>query len=1569
MSGAETFASTNQSEIAIIGLACRFPGAKNPDEFWRNLRDGVESISFFSDQELESSGVTPALLSDPNYVKAAALLEDARLFDASFFGFNPREAEITDPQHRLFLECVWQALESAGYDAETYKGAVGVYAGAGMNAYFLSHLHPNDEIKESVGDNQIRMGNRIDNLCTRVSYKLNLRGPSLLVQTNCSTSLVAVHLACQSLLIGESDMALAGGVRVGTSQKAGYLYQQGGIVSPDGHCRAFDARAQGMIGGDGAGVVLLKRLGEALADGDSIHAVIKSSAVNNDGSAKIGYTAPGSDGQRRVIAEALAMGGVEPETITYVEAHGTGTDLGDPIEIAALTQAFRAGTEKKGFCAVGSVKTNIGHTDTAAGVAGLIKTVLALKHQQLPPSLHFERPNPKIDFANSPFYVNARLAEWSAAGGQTPRRAGVSSFGIGGTNAHVILEEAPVRRESLVKSRPSHLLVLSAKSGSALETMTANLACHLQPSPGLNLTDVAYTLGVGRGNFSHRRMLVCDGLGDAVTALETSDPQRVFTAHQEAKDRPVVFMFPGQGAQYVQMASELYRVEAAFRHWVDTCAEILQPHLDHRDLRHQLFPNEEQAASAAPQLKQTSIAQPALFVIEYALARLWMEWGLRPEAMIGHSIGEYVAACLAGVFSLEDALALVAARGRLMQQLPGGAMLAVPLPAGEVQGLLKQKKNLSLAAINGPSLCVVSGPEDAIDAWQTQLAEQGVDGRRLHTSHAFHSAMMDSILEPFTEQVERLTLKSPQIPYISNLTGTWIKAAEATAPSYWAKHLRQTVRFADGIEELLKEPSRVFLEIGPGQTLGTLAKRHPERTVEQVVLSSLPHAHDRHSDVGFLLNTLGRLWLAGARVDWPAFYAGQSARRVPLPTYPFERQRYWIEPPGPAGGNTRRPQPLTKKAEIADWFYLPLWKQTPPLAPSRHFTTAREKPCWLIFTDACGIGSRLARQLEEAGQDVTSVSAGEQFDRRGERRYQINPREPADYQALLEELCAGGKRPQLILHLWGVTADDDLRRVRESLEDAQHLGFYSLLFLAQACGAQKMTERVRIGVVTNGVQEVTGEEKLSPAKATVLGPCRVIPQEYPHIACRSVDVVLPPPGSRHEEKLINLLITELAGEPSGSTVAYRGDHRWEQTFEAVRLDGAAAGTPLLKAGGVYLITGGLGGIGLELAEHLARTIGAKLILTGRSPFPPREEWDRWLAGHTDEDVVSRKIRKLRALEELGAEVLVARADAADVEEMRAVVSRARARFGEIRGVIHAAGIAGGGMIQLKAPEVAASVLAPKVEGTIVLDAIFKDAKLDLLVLCAARTGIVGGVGQADYTAANAFLDAFARDNTKRQPETYTVAIDWGTWQEVGMAVNTEMPLGIEEWRRRNLKTGMLPQEGVEAFRRILSSTLPQVIVSTEDFQARIEQADEITASSLVADIAKTEPPNPTHSRPDIASAYVAPRNEVEQVVAEIWQQLFGLEQVGIHDDFFELGGHSLLGLQVISRLRSSFRVELPLLALFESPSVAGLAASVARRLAEKAEPEEMIRMLAELEELSDEEAQRLLVVPVQPNGY
>jgi acyl transferase domain-containing protein len=1496
-------------DIAIIGMSGRFPGAESLAEFWQNLSNGVESIVFYSPEELVSAGVNPAVLKLPNYVNAGSILADIDRFDASFFGFNPREAESMDPQQRIFMECAWHALEDAGYDPESYDGAIGVYAGCAMSTY-LSQMQRNPDFIRLVGFLQVLIGNDKDYLTTHASYKLNLKGPSVSIQTTCSTSLVAVCLACHSLQARQCDMALAGGICIRAPQKTGYYYEPGGIYSPDGHCRVFDAQAQGMLFGNGVGIVVLKRLADAVADGDCIHAVIKGAAVNNDGSAKVSYTAPGLDGQARVIAMAQAMAGVAPHTITYIEAHGTATPVGDPIEIAALTKAFRTRTRKKNFCAVGSVKTNFGHLDHAAGIAGLIKTVLALKHKMLLPSLHFEAPNPAIDFANSPFYVNAKLSEWKKK--RFPRRAGVSAFGIGGTNAHVILEEAPPVKN--VRSyRPSHLLVLSARTSTALETATANLAAHLKQHPQLNLADIAYTQQVGRKAFGHRRVLVCHDLEDAVNALDTVDPKRVLTGRRAPQERPVFFMFSGQGAQYVNMARDLYRIEPTFREQVDRCAELLQPQLGF-DLRRVLYPPQKQTEKAAEQLQQTAITQPALFVIEYALARLWMEWGVRPRAMIGHSIGEYVAACLAGVFSLDAALELVATRGRLMQELPGGAMLSVPLSEPEVQALLTT--DLYLAAVNEHSMCVVSGSTAAIEQLATQLTGQGLECRRLHTSHAFHSGMMEPILEPFMAAVQKVDCKPPQIPFVSNVTGTWITAAEAMSPVYWASHIRQAVRFADGLETLLTEQYGVLLEIGPGQTLTTFARRHPAKAPEQRALSSLRHPHERQADTTFILNSLGRLWLAGVEIDWSGFYTHEQRQRVSLPTYPFERQRYWIEPVVESA-SSKTQDPSLKKLDIADWFYIPSWKRTILAWPATRQGLARQRTGWLVFADPCGVGSRLIDRLEQEGQDVVTVSMAEQFAKIGEQVYTLNPREPQDYHTLLKELFASNQAPEKIVHCWSVTASEQTLAGSEGFERCQDLGFYSLLYLAQALAKQNMTAYLRIGIVSNGIHLVTGKEALWPGKATVLGACKTIPQEYPNLRCQNIDIVIPPAGSPLEVRLPDYLIDELMTDPRDTVVAYRAGQRWVQLFEPVHFEPPAESQSLLRENGVYLITGGLGNICLALAEELARTVRARLVLIGRSAFPAREDWSQWLERHGGEDQISRRIRRIQTIESLGAQVLVCSAEVADEQQMQRVIEQTYAHFGELHGVIHGAGTVVAEAffaIDQAGRDNCNLHFQPKVRGLLVLEKVLRGKELDFWLLLSSMSSILAGLGFVAYSAANNFLDAFASKRNRATGIPW-INVNWDAWELQ------------ENWAL----AAMLPSEGIETFRRILSSSsLRQVLVSISDLQARIDKWINLKFQQEVQEGVPPAGEAPLHERPELEHDYVAPRNEVEQSIAAVWQELLGVQKVGIHDNFFtELGGHSLLATKLVARLRNQFQVDLPLRRFFEAPTVAELAAAIA----------------------------------------
>jgi phthiocerol/phenolphthiocerol synthesis type-I polyketide synthase E len=883
----QTAANDQDARIAIVGMACRLPGAADPQAFWRNLREGVESISFFDDDTLLANGVPTDVIGDKAFVKAGSLLEDCDRFDAEFFGFSPAEAVLMDPQIRVLLECAWEAIEHAGYDTSRYTGRVGVFSGMSMNSYLLNLSSLNAHARNGQAL-QARILNDKDFLSTWISYKLDLRGPSVSVQTACSTSLVALHLACQSLLNGESDMAMAGGVCIDGVRQLGYFAYDGSILSNDGHCRVFDADASGTICGNGAGMVVIKRLQDAIADGDTVHAVILGTAINNDGALKASYTAPSIEGQIDVIAEALGVAGVGADSIDYVEAHGTGTRIGDPAEIAAISEVFAGQSDRTGYCAIGSVKSNIGHLDAAAGVAGLIKAVLALREGELPPSLHFRAPNPQIDFAATPFYVVDRLQPWPRRA--HPRRAGLSSFGVGGTNAHVVLEQAPapLRREAAATG--PQLLVVSARTRAALQRAKARLANFLQAYPEVALDDVAYTLRQGRRAMPSRFACVASDAAEAIAALRDESVAPVSASEQFDG---AVFLFPGQGTQHIGMAQALYRGFPAFRETFDRCADALRASLG-RDLREWLFVGNGEIASADDSaLDNTAFAQPALFAVELSLARCLIALGVKPKAMLGHSLGEYVAATVAGVMTESDALRVVAARARMMAAMAPGAMLAVPMSEAAVRDALAAAPNCELAAVNAAEVCVVSGPFAAIDALDARLRGQGVECRRLRTSHAFHSAAMAPMLAEFEALMRGIRLQAPKLPYLSNVTGGWISAEQATDPAYWSRHLRTTVRFHDGIARLLREGHRLMLEVGPGASLSGLLRRLRGDDAPQA-LQTLRHPAREERDPQMLLQAIGRCWQAGARIDWATFGAAASHRRIPLPTYPFGGGCYWL---------------------------------------------------------------------------------------------------------------------------------------------------------------------------------------------------------------------------------------------------------------------------------------------------------------------------------------------------------------------------------------------------------------------------------------------------------------------------------------------------------------------------------------------------------------------------------------------------------------------------------------------------------------------------------------------------
>jgi acyl transferase domain-containing protein/thioesterase domain-containing protein len=1351
----ETVTDIAATDIAVVGRALRVPGARTVGEFWANLRDGVESVRRLSDAELRAAGVDSGLMADPNYIRVGAPLEDMELFDSGFFGFSPREAAIMDPQHRHFLEVAWEALEDAGHVPERFSGRIGIFGGSGMNAYMPYHLFTNPKLMSAAGLFLIRhTGNDKDFLTTRVSYLFDLRGPSVNIQTACSTSLVAIHSACQSLINQECDMALAGGVTIELPHGHGYLYQEGEILSDDGHCRAFDRKAKGTIFGSGVGLVVLRRLEDALAAGDTVYAVIKASAVNNDGGRKVGYLAPSVDGQAEAVAEALNLSGVPADSISYIECHGTGTPVGDPIEIAGLTHAFRSLTDRKGFCAVGSAKTNIGHLDTAAGVAGFIKVVEMLRHQSLVPNLHFQEPNPEVDWPNTPFYVSERTTPWQSETGE-PLRASVNSLGVGGTNAHVVLEEAR-SIPSARAGRATTVLVLSARSKASLDRATSRLADHLERTPDLLLNDVAHTLAVGRRRFQERRAIVAASTEDAIVALRAGGAPRWLGAPTLQQGAKVAFLFPGGGAQYPAMGADLYASEPVFRARVDTCLDLLKTQQG-IDVRGVMFPEPGAHEAAAAALVRPSLALPALLTVELAVAELLKSWGLTPAAMLGHSMGEYAAAFLAGVFSLRDVLAVAACRGRLFETLPDGAMLSVPLPESEV--LPELAAGLSFAASNGPGLSLVSGEVAAIAELEARLKAKGVEARRLAITVAAHSQMLDPILSEFEAYLRTLRLSEPTLPFVSNVTGTWIRPEEARDPRYWVRHLRQPVRFAEGLSTLASEAAYAFLEVGPGRTLTSLAQAHPAVGVKRTTVQSLRHPHDAVSDTAVLFGAVGRLWAAGIEPDWKAFL-GNGRRRVSLPTYAFDHERHWIEP-GNGFFMRREPtQALDKHEDRSQWTYRPVWRES--VRPDAPRPGARTM---LVFEDEGGVGRELALEFRAAGHTVVSVKAGDGFSRLSPSVFQVRRDSREDHGALLRELNAAGQSPAQVVHLWAIGPESS---ASEDGDGAPY--FYPFVALGQALIDEEPSGALDLVVVTSGA-EAAGSETApaSPLKALSQGAVRVLPREMPSIACRSIDL---PAVYGSAQAVARMLMAEIDAETIDTRVALRGDDRFVEVYERWPLADPVGSWPLPERA-VVLMTGGLGGICLSLAERMAQVSRARLVLVSRTALPARDQWATLLAELDPSDPLLARVRSIQRIEAAGGEVFVVAADVADRAVMRQVVAAAEKRFGPITTAIHAAGVIDDAPLHSKNRESLQAVLRPKVTGAIALVEALRGRRLESLTFFSSSSATLGPAGQTDYVAANAFLNAYARQLAGEGIPAR--AVQWGAWQEVGMAVAALTP--------------------------------------------------------------------------------------------------------------------------------------------------------------------------------------------------
>lgn len=1395
--------SAKGEDIAIVGMSVNVPGAAGVDAYWANLRDGVESIRRLSEQELLDAGESPENIARKNYVPSAAIMDDFDTFDPDFFGFSPKDASILDPQHRKFLEVAWEAMEQAGHPPESIAGDIGVYAGCGMGSYFYFNICSNPDLVDDVGMFLLRhTGNDKDFLSTRVSHVFDLRGPSINLQTACSTSLVAIHFACQALRAGEVDMALAGGVTIELPHGRGYLFKENEILSPDGHCHAFDHRAQGTVFGSGAGAVALRRLSDAVADGDHIWGVIKGSAVNNDGAAKAGYLAPSVDGQTAAITAALDAAGVAAQSIGMIECHGTGTYLGDPIEVAALTEAYRAETDASDFCRIGSVKTNIGHLDTAAGVAGFAKAALALHYKQIPPSLGYEAPNPAIPFEGSPFRVNDTLTDWAA--GDTPRRAAINALGVGGTNAHAIIEEAPERAASDASDWPFQPLVISGHSKAALDANTAALAAHLRAHQYQPLADVAFTLKQGRRAFGKRRVVVAQSHAEAAALLEAGDTRRVFSHETLGENPDVVFMFPGGGAQYAGMARDLYETEPVFADWMDRGLAHLQPQLDY-DIRALWLPAKDQVQAADETMKKPSVQLPLIAITEYALAQLWMSWGVKPAAMVGHSMGENVAACLAGVMTFENLIDLVLLRGRLFDEVPAGGMLSISAPLSDIEPLLGD--DLDIASINAVELIAVSGPQAALDALQDRLTKAGLDHQRIAIDIAAHSRMLEGILERYRAFLADLDLQPPQMPFASNRTGDMITSEQATSPDYWVAQLRNTVNFADCITTLSAARKRVYLEVGPGKALSSLAQMHENVGAGQVI-STLRHPDQDVADDVYFISMFARLWACGVNADWSQIWGEARRNRVVLPSYQFQRARFFIEPGKVASA---APAPvLVRNDDIADWGAVPTWR--PAFADVDVDVTidlATTPLTWLIFADEAGLSAPVTEKLRAAGHRVTTVRAGDAFSKVGESTYTLAAEQGrAGYDQLIASLRDSGAMPDRIAHFW-LTDDHVTPRPGSSTFDRNiEQGFWSLTWLAQAITEVGIDDTLHLCVFTSGAAQVQGEALPHPEKALVSGPVGVFSRELPGLTAAQIDLDLAEPtavprqgwftkavAAPVQPDLTNRLIEDLMAAPASHVAAYRGEKRFELGYKPLPL--AEVDGDTFRDGGTYLITGGFGGIGQTLAADILTGHKANVVLLARGTMPERTAWQGYIAQYGTADRTARRMQAVMRLEELakakGGAVEVASGDVANLAQMRRVIDDLTTRHGGLTGVIHAAGVLDDAPMLAKSDAQMDAVLAPKVQGLRVLDQLLPDGALELMVLFSSTSTATRSAGQVDYVAANAWLNAFAA--ARSGAKTKVVAVNWGVWADVGMAANTLPGAASDVLPPRPLNAALLKSAG------------------------------------------------------------------------------------------------------------------------------------------------------------------------------
>ena len=1466
MSSLNVSTSNVEISVAIIGMAGRFPQAATPRELWARLCAGEECI------QIQQGAAAELDRADGHVVHASSNVAGIELFDAQFFGYSAREADLIDPQQRIFLECAWEALEDAGYSPTELQGRVGVFGGTGVNTYATQVAAALDGGTELAGL-QLTLGNDKDYLTTRVSYKLNLRGPSVAVQTACSSSLVATHLACQSLIDLECDLALAGGVSIRCPSPDSYRYTPGGIFSPDGHCRSFDAMANGTVLGNGAGMVVLKRLARAIEDRDHIYAVIRGSAINNDGHDKAGFTAPSLEGQARVIRAALSVAEVPASSLTYVETHGTATPLGDAIEIAALKEVF--GTQRRTTpCLLGAIKTNIGHLDTAAGIAGLIKTALCLEHGRIPPTLHFRRPHPALSARDPMFQVAAGLEDWPRITG-SPRRAGVSSFGIGGTNAHAVLEEAPApppRPEE--PAGTVHVLPLSARTAEALARARQHLAAHLERNPHLPLRDVAYTLQVGRTSFKHRVALTCTSLAGAIATLTDVHAGVEHVTGNTGESAPVVFMFPGQGSEYPGMAARLYAALPLFRAHFDRCMQCISTYGGPEiaaDLRQQT----SQYPAGEGALKGTLHAQLSLFAVEYATAKALIELKVRPAAAIGHSLGEITAACICGVFTLEAAVQFLMLRGRLMLAQTGGAMLAVALPEAQAAGLCEG--SLQIAAANGPSLTVLSGRSPDVVELRRRLQERNIACGYVNKSQAFHSRLMEPCVEALGSLAARLDLRPPSIPFVG-IDGNWQTADAARDPQYWARQVVQTVRFGAGIGAVAgKFPGAIFLEAGPQHTLSKLAQQTLGSADPQATpVPTFARAGDHEADMTHFATSLAHLWTRNIKIDWTAWHSGMQ-RHVALPTYPFERSRHWAiaDSASPTSPRAQKSAAAATRLPLDRWVSMPVWIKAPParVRPRRELPVSGS---WLVFVDG-GLGDRIAAELRATGHKVIEVGVG------------------ADYTGLL---CGLGKedRPHTALHFC-TTAQGPA---------TWDTGLLSVMQLARASQEANLPS-LDIYVFGTELASVHAGETVDPAKAMLFGAAATLPLEMPAVSCAIIDLPTAAAVSDDQANLTRAILEELHHVPPPYPLAYRQTGRWMRQYLPLTREPVRPDLEVFRRGGTYLLTGGCGGLGRGLARSLVEQHDAQVILLGRSA----------------------QTTAIPELDPLDSQILRLSADVTDVASLARAVDQARARFGEINGAFHLAGIPGGGLIQTRPITQIRKVLAPKVLGAANLLEVLGGAPLDFLVLFSSISSLAGALGQCDYSAANAFLDAlpFSAAAAKSGFPIITLAWDaWqsDTWQDKLLSAVPEAHRAIKAHRDTY---GIRFAEGLEIMRRCVASGLEHGVVTTRELATVVAAQRNLNATALSAWV-----PASGSAAPQATAS--PPTGELLSRLTAIWNEVLGMPPAGRSGRFLDLGGHSLLAIQMAARIKKELNLQIELKWLLGNPSIEELEELISQRTGE-----------------------------------